>query len=171
MIHAFVAFVPSKRNALSGLCLVGTLLLCVSAEKVFESRSGLIHELQAALADLTAEGRTYLGRLAGEQTVLSVQKVRLKGPKAHQVFVAMNESQTVDFHSCLTGKYNNHIICKRCNFLTSQRVICTHIGQEHLTCNILKYTFIWCFYSELCALQNDMFYLACSKFVSSFVKR
>lgn len=86
MIHAFVAFVPSKRSALSGLCLVGTLLLCVSAEKVFESRSGLIHELQAALADLTAEGRTYLGRLAGEQTVLSVQKVSMKEPKVHQVF-------------------------------------------------------------------------------------
>lgn len=58
---------------------------------MFESRSGLIHELQAALADLTAEGRTYLGRLAGEQTVLSVQKVRLKEPKAHHVLVAMNE--------------------------------------------------------------------------------
>lgn len=40
-----------------------------------ESGSGLIQELRAALADLAVEGRTHLGRLAGEQTVLSVQKV------------------------------------------------------------------------------------------------
>lgn len=38
-----------------------------------ESRSKLIHELQTALA---AAGRTYLGGLAGEQTVALVQKVR-----------------------------------------------------------------------------------------------
>lgn len=50
--------------------------MSVSGEKVVESRSGMIHELRAALADLTEEGRTYLGRLAGEQTVLSVHKVR-----------------------------------------------------------------------------------------------
>lgn len=54
--------------------LLGALLLCVSAEKVSEGRSGTIRELRAALADLAGEGRTYLGRLAGEQTVVSVQK-------------------------------------------------------------------------------------------------
>lgn len=69
-------FAPSKRRAVGGLCVLGTLLLCVSGEKVLESRSGLINELQAALADLAGEGRTYLGRLAGDQTLLSVQKVR-----------------------------------------------------------------------------------------------
>lgn len=57
---------------------------------MLESRSGLIHELQTALADLAGEGRTYLGRLAGEQTVLSVQKVSdrnmsLKLAESHSV--------------------------------------------------------------------------------------
>ncbi|KAM9363210.1 voltage-gated monoatomic cation channel TMEM109-like [Symphorus nematophorus] len=51
------------------------LLLSVSGEKGVESGSGMIHELRRALADLAGEGRSYLGRLAGEQTVLSVQKV------------------------------------------------------------------------------------------------
>lgn len=62
--------------ALGCLVVLAGLPLCVAADEGSESRSGLIHELQAALADLAAEGRTYLGRLAGEQTVLSVQKVR-----------------------------------------------------------------------------------------------
>ncbi|KAM9314739.1 voltage-gated monoatomic cation channel TMEM109 [Pholidichthys leucotaenia] len=34
----------------------------------------MVQELRAAVAELAGEGRTYLGRLAGEQTVLSVQK-------------------------------------------------------------------------------------------------
>ncbi|KAM6941436.1 voltage-gated monoatomic cation channel TMEM109 [Lycodopsis pacificus] len=68
-------FDPSIQRALGGLCVLSALLLSVSGEKVFESRSGgTIQELRAALAELTGEGRTYLGRLAGEQTVLSVQK-------------------------------------------------------------------------------------------------
>ncbi|XP_069544495.1 uncharacterized protein [Brachyistius frenatus] len=57
-----------------GLCVLAVLLLSVSGENVLESRSGTIQELRTALADLAGEGRTYLGRLAGEQTVLSVQK-------------------------------------------------------------------------------------------------
>ncbi|XP_051242140.1 transmembrane protein 109 [Dicentrarchus labrax] len=65
---------PLKQRALGGLCVLGALLLSVSGEKVYESRSGMIHELRTALAELAGEGRTYLGRLAGEQTVLSVQK-------------------------------------------------------------------------------------------------
>ncbi|KAI3353229.1 hypothetical protein L3Q82_019264 [Scortum barcoo] len=58
------------------LCVIGVLFLSVSGEKEGnkEGRSGTIQELRAALADLAGEGRTYLGRLAGEQTVLSVQK-------------------------------------------------------------------------------------------------
>lgn len=68
-------FSPSRQSALGGLCVLGALLLSVSGETVYESRSGMIHDLRAALADLAGEGRTYLGRLAGEQTVLSVQKV------------------------------------------------------------------------------------------------
>lgn len=67
-------FSSSKHRTVVGLWLLGALLMSVSGEKVVESRSGMIHELRAALADLTEEGRTYLGRLAGEQTVLSVQK-------------------------------------------------------------------------------------------------
>ncbi|XP_030286314.1 voltage-gated monoatomic cation channel TMEM109 [Sparus aurata] len=67
-------FPPSKQRVLGRLCVLSALLLCVSAEKVFESRPGMIQELRATLADLAGEGRSYLGRLAGEQTVLSVQK-------------------------------------------------------------------------------------------------
>lgn len=65
-------FTPSA----GGLLALSATLLCVSGEDLSGSRSGLIHQLQAALADLAGEGRTYLGRLAGNQTVLSVQKVR-----------------------------------------------------------------------------------------------
>ncbi|KAL6109999.1 uncharacterized protein ACO6RY_19172 [Pungitius sinensis] len=57
-----------------GLCVLATLLLSVSGENDSESRYGSIRELRAALAELAEEGRTYLGKLAGEQTVLSVQK-------------------------------------------------------------------------------------------------
>ncbi|AWP06370.1 putative transmembrane protein 109 [Scophthalmus maximus] len=56
------------------LCALGAVFLLVSGEEVSESRSGMIQELRSALADLAGEGKTYLGRLAGEQTVLSVQK-------------------------------------------------------------------------------------------------
>lgn len=69
-------FSPSIQSGLRGLSVFGALLLCVSGETVHETRSGMIHELRAALADLAEDWRTYLGRLAGEQTVLSVQKVR-----------------------------------------------------------------------------------------------
>ncbi|XP_031732198.1 voltage-gated monoatomic cation channel TMEM109 [Anarrhichthys ocellatus] len=67
-------FDPSTQRALGGLCVLSALLLSVSGEKMFESRSGMIQDLRAALAELAGEGRTHLGRLAGEQTVLSVQK-------------------------------------------------------------------------------------------------
>lgn len=67
-------FSYSKQSALSGLCVLSVLLICVSGEKVFEGRPGRIQELRTTLADLAGEGRTYLGRLAGEQTVQSVQK-------------------------------------------------------------------------------------------------
>ncbi|XP_059184791.1 transmembrane protein 109 [Centropristis striata] len=67
-------FPPLNVRAFSGLCVLSALFLSVSAEKVFESRSGRIQELRAALADLAGEGRAYLGRLAEQQTVLSVQK-------------------------------------------------------------------------------------------------
>lgn len=35
-----------------------------------------MQELRNTLADLAEQGTTYLGRLVGEQTLLSVQKVR-----------------------------------------------------------------------------------------------
>uniref|UniRef100_UPI0037E8DFA6 voltage-gated monoatomic cation channel TMEM109 n=1 Tax=Semicossyphus pulcher TaxID=241346 RepID=UPI0037E8DFA6 len=69
--------VPSVPGAISGLCaLLCGLLGSVSGENVFKSRSGsgMIQELRTALTELAGEGRTYLGRMAGEQTVLSVQK-------------------------------------------------------------------------------------------------
>lgn len=58
-----------------GLWALIATLLCVSAEKGSESRSGLILELQAALNNLVEDGKGYLGNLAGKQTVLSVSKV------------------------------------------------------------------------------------------------
>ncbi|XP_040003172.1 transmembrane protein 109 [Xiphias gladius] len=67
-------FSNSNPSAFSGLYVLSPLLLAVSGEKVFESRSGMIQELRTTLADLAWEGRNYLGRLAGEQTVVSVQK-------------------------------------------------------------------------------------------------
>ncbi|XP_070767817.1 voltage-gated monoatomic cation channel TMEM109 [Enoplosus armatus] len=67
-------FTHSNPGAFSGLCVLSALLLSATGEKVSESRSGMIQELRTALADMAGEGRTYLGRLAGEQTVLSVQK-------------------------------------------------------------------------------------------------
>ncbi|KAM7393488.1 hypothetical protein PAMP_020354 [Pampus punctatissimus] len=70
-------FSHSTQRVFSGLCslyTVSALFLSVSEEKVVESRSGMIHELREVLADLAGEGRTYLGKLAGEQTVLSVKK-------------------------------------------------------------------------------------------------
>ncbi|KAJ0051065.1 hypothetical protein NL108_012299 [Boleophthalmus pectinirostris] len=61
-----------------GLMLFGlfSTLLCVSGETHTSSPSGsgLIQDLRAALGDLAGVGRTYLGGLFGEQTVLSVQK-------------------------------------------------------------------------------------------------
>ncbi|KAM8878905.1 voltage-gated monoatomic cation channel TMEM109 [Spinachia spinachia] len=61
-------------SPLRGLRVLAAALLCVSAEKDAESRPGSIRELRAALAEQAGEGRSYLGRLVGEQTVLSVQK-------------------------------------------------------------------------------------------------
>lgn len=58
-----------------GLWVLIAALICVSAEKGPESRSGLILELQAALNELVEDGKGYLGKLAGKQTVLSVFKV------------------------------------------------------------------------------------------------
>lgn len=78
---------------------LSALLLCVSGEKVLESRSGLIQELRAALFDLAREGRTYLGRLAGEQTVVSVQKVSLKSDHEDVCFVMKCELYDVSLSS------------------------------------------------------------------------
>uniref|UniRef100_A0A3P8U464 Uncharacterized protein n=1 Tax=Amphiprion percula TaxID=161767 RepID=A0A3P8U464_AMPPE len=63
----------SKLRAFTGLWLLCVLMRRVSGQNVFESRS-VIQELRASLAELAGKGRTYLGRLAGEQTVVSVQK-------------------------------------------------------------------------------------------------
>lgn len=63
---------------LCGLC--STLLLGVVAGETHSTArsSGVIQDLRAALDNLAGEGRTYLGRLAGEQTMLSVQKAFAK---------------------------------------------------------------------------------------------
>ncbi|KAM4603956.1 voltage-gated monoatomic cation channel TMEM109 [Polymixia lowei] len=73
-------FTHSKQRNFSALCLwgMGLLLGSVSGETVFEkssgSWSGLIQGLPAALSDVAGGVRGYLGRLAGEQTLLSIQK-------------------------------------------------------------------------------------------------
>ncbi|XP_022074341.1 transmembrane protein 109 [Acanthochromis polyacanthus] len=64
----------SKPRPAGGLWLLCLFILPVSGQNVFESRSGLIQELRASLAELAGKGRSYLGRLVGEQTVVSVQK-------------------------------------------------------------------------------------------------
>ncbi|XP_056265411.1 transmembrane protein 109 [Pseudoliparis swirei] len=82
---------PNQR-ALRGLCVLSALLLAVSGENVSEGGSGMIQELREALAELAGKGRTYLGRLAGEQTVLSVQKAfsQVLGAVAGSVSVGLN---------------------------------------------------------------------------------
>ncbi|XP_028299096.1 voltage-gated monoatomic cation channel TMEM109 [Gouania willdenowi] len=50
------------------------LLLSVRAEKGSEDRDGFFQQLWSSVELLGRQGRTYLDRLAGEQTVLSVQK-------------------------------------------------------------------------------------------------
>uniref|UniRef100_A0A7N6A9A0 Transmembrane protein 109-like n=1 Tax=Anabas testudineus TaxID=64144 RepID=A0A7N6A9A0_ANATE len=72
-LHAVTVFSPRRQSFLGGLCVLGALLLSVSGETPFESRSGMIQDLWTALFDLAGEGRTYLGRLAEKQTVLSVK--------------------------------------------------------------------------------------------------
>ncbi|XP_034398513.1 transmembrane protein 109 [Cyclopterus lumpus] len=82
---------PNQR-ALRGLCVLSALLLSVSGENVSEGRSGMLQELRETLAELAGEGRTYLGRLAGEQTVLSVQKAfsQVLGAVAGSVSAGLN---------------------------------------------------------------------------------
>lgn len=62
-------------NLLLAVC-VAAVPLCSAVDGGSQSRSGLIQQLAERLAELAEEGRGYLGRLAGEQTVLSVHKVR-----------------------------------------------------------------------------------------------
>ncbi|XP_030580427.1 voltage-gated monoatomic cation channel TMEM109 [Archocentrus centrarchus] len=64
----------TKRKVFSGLCFFSVFVLSVVGETAFESPSGAMQELRTALCDFAVEGRTYLGRLVGEQTLLSVQK-------------------------------------------------------------------------------------------------
>ncbi|XP_008292498.1 transmembrane protein 109 [Stegastes partitus] len=95
-------FPHSSLRALGGLCLLCVLIVPAAGEKVFESSSGVIQELRAALADLAGKGRTSLGRLAGEQTVLSVQKA------FSQVLGVVAESLTAGLNVLL--EYTSHIL-------------------------------------------------------------
>lgn len=65
-------------NFLLGVC-VAAVPVCSAVDGGSLSRSGLIQQLAERLTELAEEGRGYLGRLAGEQTVLSVHKVRVCG--------------------------------------------------------------------------------------------
>lgn len=67
-------YTPFTKVCVRGVCVLVAVFVCVSADPVLEGRAGMIHELRATLAHLAGEGRTYLAKLAGEQTVLSVQK-------------------------------------------------------------------------------------------------
>ncbi|XP_028262300.1 voltage-gated monoatomic cation channel TMEM109 [Parambassis ranga] len=64
----------SKQSVFVALYVLSVLVLSASGEEVFESRSGIIQELRTALADLAGEGRTYFGSLAGNQTLMMVQR-------------------------------------------------------------------------------------------------
>ncbi|XP_076004332.1 voltage-gated monoatomic cation channel TMEM109 [Genypterus blacodes] len=61
-------------GAMISLYLLFGSLMSVSGHKVLEERSGNLQELRVALTEMMKEGKTYLKRLAGEQTVLSVHK-------------------------------------------------------------------------------------------------
>lgn len=50
-------------------------MLAVLEATEFEGRPQKMREIRATVADLAWQGRTYLGRLVGEQTLLSVEKV------------------------------------------------------------------------------------------------
>lgn len=65
-------------NFLLGVC-AAAVPVCLAVDGDSLSRSGLIQQLAERLAELAEEGRGYLGRLAGEQTVLSVHKVGVWG--------------------------------------------------------------------------------------------
>ncbi|XP_039474091.1 claudin-7-A-like [Oreochromis aureus] len=68
----------------AGLLFLGGGLLCSFRPRMndndfleateFEGRPQKMREIRATVADLTWQGRTYLGRLVGEQTLLSVEK-------------------------------------------------------------------------------------------------
>lgn len=81
MINPFAVLASAVRRAIRSIFVLVFVTLYAPPEEEPreepqeepESRSELIHELQTALA---AAGRTYLGGLAGEQTVALVQKVR-----------------------------------------------------------------------------------------------
>ncbi|KAM8842810.1 voltage-gated monoatomic cation channel TMEM109 [Synchiropus picturatus] len=55
-------------------CVLAALLVSVSGEKVTETRPKMMEDLSSVFTQLAGEGRALLGRLAGEQTVVSVQK-------------------------------------------------------------------------------------------------
>ncbi|KAF3687065.1 hypothetical protein EXN66_Car002737 [Channa argus] len=82
----------SERRAVCGLWLLGALVMCVSGSTLLESGSGMIEELGTVLAHLAGEGRTYLGRLAADQTMLSVQKAfsKVVGVVAEGLASALN---------------------------------------------------------------------------------
>ena len=88
--------------SVGSLFALGATLLCVSGEDLSGGRSGLIHELQAALADLGGQGRTYLGRLAGDQTVLSVQKVR----ESKRGSFYSSHTDALSGRICFVGNFN-----------------------------------------------------------------
>lgn len=60
----------ARGSVFGGLCAFGL------GETEFETLPETMQELRDTLADLAEQGTTYLGRLVGEQTLLSVQKVR-----------------------------------------------------------------------------------------------
>lgn len=68
-------FASSSRSPPGVLWVLSALFLSVSGDKMSESRSGIIQDLRVAVAELAGEGRSYLGSVIGEQTVLTVQKV------------------------------------------------------------------------------------------------
>lgn len=81
MINPFAVLASAMRRAIQSIFVLVFVTLYAPPQEESqegpqeepESRSKLIHELQTALA---AAGRTYVGGLAGEETVVLVQKVR-----------------------------------------------------------------------------------------------
>lgn len=68
-------FFRCLRGRFSRIFALVFFVLAVLEATEFEGRPQKMREIRATVGDLAWQGRTYLGRVVGEQTYLSVEKV------------------------------------------------------------------------------------------------